>query len=588
MSDLFGRESIKSVLRVWHDSKKLGGHALARLKVVESQRVAGGYEPSAAGYGLALRQLLAEAVESLRPAGEEPANLPKHWRAYFIFTQRYIDGRSQAYVQERLAIGSRMYYREQNAAFDRLADLLREEEQSLTSDRTAPELLVPFLAPPRPPYELIGRDEELRQLKERLLPGGSLAISALNGLPGVGKTALAIELTNDAQVLEHFPDGVLWAGLGYQPDVMTILAEWGAALGIPANEIAPLSSLKQRAQALYRSIGRRRLLLVVDDAWQSDAALALKVGGPNCAHLLTTRLPDIAFDFAGDGAQSVHELSEADGLALLTRFVPQVVANEPDEARALVSAVGGLPLALILMGKQLQKVARRGQSRRLRKLLNQLQQTEKRLQLAQPVSPFEQQPSLPADVPLSLLASIEISDHALDEPARHALRALSIFPPKPNTFSEEAALAVMDDAEERLDTLYDAGLIEINDAERYTLHKVICDYATLNPSTERRAFYRQASTYFADFAQSNCCSSEGYRRLDLEWSNIKQVLQWALEQQEWSPFVTCVQGLTAPHLGVLGFLDARGYWQDATHFLEQALKGPKGKSRTLLIPAPTP
>jgi MoxR-like ATPase len=39
---------------------------------------------------------------------------------------------------------------------------------------------------------LIGRDKGLAQLKERLFAGKNLVLTALNGLPGVGKTTLAV------------------------------------------------------------------------------------------------------------------------------------------------------------------------------------------------------------------------------------------------------------------------------------------------------------------------------------------------------------------------------------------------------------
>ena len=155
-----------------------------------------------------------------------------------------------------------------------------------------------------------------------------------------------MELAHDEEVLERFKDGVLWAGLGYQPDLFALLGAWGSALGMSSEELAQLTDLRARAQAIHRKIGLRRMLLVVDDAWQSHAALAFKVGGPNCAYLLTTRQPDIAWDFASDCNQRVHELSEEDSMTLLANFAPKVVISQPDEARALVQAAGGLPLAL--------------------------------------------------------------------------------------------------------------------------------------------------------------------------------------------------------------------------------------------------
>src|SRR5579863_7578399 len=88
--------------------------------------------------------------------------------------------------------------------------------------------LGPILDPAIPPppageHGLVGRDELLRKLKERLLTGKRVAISALNGLPGVGKTALATALAHDEEVRAHFSDGILWAGLGYEPDVLGLL-----------------------------------------------------------------------------------------------------------------------------------------------------------------------------------------------------------------------------------------------------------------------------------------------------------------------------------------------------------------------------
>ena len=52
----------------------------------------------------------------------------------------------------------------------------------------------PFFAPLLPTYSLVGRDDLLHGLKQHLFGGENLALSALDGLPGVGKTALAVGL----------------------------------------------------------------------------------------------------------------------------------------------------------------------------------------------------------------------------------------------------------------------------------------------------------------------------------------------------------------------------------------------------------
>ena len=77
------------------------------------------------------------------------------------------------------------------------------------------------------------------------------------------------------------------------------------------------------------------------------------------------------------------------------------------------------------------------------------------------------------------VAVIAITDQWLPEPARKALYALSIFPPKPHTFTEEAALAVTASTTNELDILCDVGLLECN-GEYYTMHQVISDYAHIH------------------------------------------------------------------------------------------------------------
>ena len=54
------------------------------------------------------------------------------------------------------------------------------------------------------PTHFVGRDKLVQELVERLITTGSVAISA-EGLPGVGKTALAVALANDQKVRGVFP-----------------------------------------------------------------------------------------------------------------------------------------------------------------------------------------------------------------------------------------------------------------------------------------------------------------------------------------------------------------------------------------------
>ena len=278
---------------------------------------------------------------------------------------------------------------------------------------------------------LVGRDEVFTQLKERLCGGNHVGLTALNGLPGVGKTTLAVALAHDDDVLEHFHAGILWAGLGLRPNVPGLLSRWGTLLGIPAVAAARLTSIEAWSQTIRAAIGVRQMLLVVDDAWQIEEALAFKVGGPNCAYLLTTRFPQIALQFSGEDAIVLGELGEDDGFTLLARLAPEIVASDPQVAQALARSAGGLPLALHLMGKYLRTQAVGGQPRRVRAAMERLLAAEQRLRLSQPQAALERSPTLPADTPLSLQAMINVSDQQLNELARAALRGSRSFPPSP-------------------------------------------------------------------------------------------------------------------------------------------------------------
>ena len=415
---------------------------------------------------------------------------------------------------------------------------------------------VPFMAPQRPAYDLIGRKHILDELKEKIFSSGH-AITALQGLPGAGKTAVAIALVYDHELLSHFQDGILWAGLGRQPLVPAILAKWAKALGVPEAEIAEAKTIERSAELIHSAIGMSHMLIVVDDAWESESALAFKVGGPNCAHILTTRLPDVGLNFAGE-ILSVMELDENDGSQLLAHFLPNVFDPDAEEVRTLVRAVGGLPLGLVLMGRYLKFEAHSGQSRRFLSALDLLRSAQSRLLLSRPQGPLERHPSLPEATPLSLLAIIKISEEALDRPLAHSLRVLSLFPPKPNTFSEDAAVAATEASASALDVLTDSGLLESAGSGRYTMHQTISDYGKLNFSDQ--ASIERLATFYNGYLKQH---TSDFVSLEEEAANILEALNLASVHGLESLLVDGIRS-------VYPFLETRGAYDLAKPLLSQA------------------
>src|SRR5215217_164576 len=93
---------------------------------------------------------------------------------------------------------------------------------------------------------------------------GVLVISAIQGMGGIGKSTLAAALTHDPGVRGRFPDGILWATLGQQPELLPLLGGWVQALG--DYHFKPLG-VKTTTAHLRTLLQDRAALLVVDDAW---------------------------------------------------------------------------------------------------------------------------------------------------------------------------------------------------------------------------------------------------------------------------------------------------------------------------------
>jgi tetratricopeptide (TPR) repeat protein len=486
--DPFSRKALRQALRAWENSVQLGALPLASTQGADRRRRVAGYRDTPAGRGLAARDLVRCALDSLRPAPGDPDPADARWRGFLILTEQYVHGRRPDYLAESLSVARSTFDHEQAAAFERLGAILREwDERGLPADLVGPEARVasypvPSMAPRMPASPLLGREGLLDLCCERLL--GPPRLLVLSGLPGVGKTALAIALSHDRRVREAYPDGVLWAGLGQHPDLEAQLGAWGLALGWRMEELAALPAVEGRARVLQAALQARRLLVVLDDVWALQAASALQLGGPSSAHLITTRSPALAAEIAGEGALAVPELDLPSGRKLLGTYAVELPQDAVDR---LVQAVGGLPLALVLMGRHLRQEGRMAQSRRVETALARLQQPSVRMDLTEARPALEAQPSLAMETPVTLRRVIALSDAGLSEDSRQILSALAVFPPKPNTFDEPAALAVSGGGAGGWDALLDAGLVEATGGGRYALHPSVADYAAELGSTETAA-----------------------------------------------------------------------------------------------------
>jgi hypothetical protein len=203
------------------------------------------------------------------------------------------------------------------------------------------------------PKDYVDRPEIRQEIKSKLIDcsasrPGTLVVSAIYGLGGVGKSVMAAALAHDREVQEVCTDGVLWVTLGQNPDLLPCLYGWVQALGDYDFNPTTIDSASSHLRSLLRD---KKMLLVVDDAWYSDHVAPFQVGGEGCRVLVTTReahVPDA-------DRIDMDVMSEAESLELLLSKagVKSLRAEDAEKARKLVAVVGGLPLALDLAGTQI-------------------------------------------------------------------------------------------------------------------------------------------------------------------------------------------------------------------------------------------
>ena len=200
-----------------------------------------------------------------------------------------------------------------------------------------------------------GRSIELQRLTallDNMASVGTMVISAVDGMPGIGKTALAVHWAH--QVADRFPDGQLYVNLrGFDPGGLPVPAVEAIrgfldAFGIPAEQIP--QSLDAQA-SLYRSrLARRRVLVVLDNARDVEQVRPLLPGSPGCLVLITSRNQLTGLIAEGAHPLTLNLPSNAEAQQLLERRLgSDRLAAEPMSARSIIDLCGRLPLALSIV-----------------------------------------------------------------------------------------------------------------------------------------------------------------------------------------------------------------------------------------------
>ncbi|MFL9453848.1 MULTISPECIES: NB-ARC domain-containing protein [Nostocales] len=371
-----------------------------------------------------------------------------------------------------------------------------------------------FQAPPLPAH-FVDRPEYSQDLKNLLLKKSldnrTLAVTAIHGLGSVGKSTITAALAHDEDIQVHFCDGILWATLGQQPDVLSLLSGWVQALGDynfkPTSTDAATNHLRT---LLYD----KAVLLVVDDAWDTKHAQAFNVGGSKCQVLVTTREGAIA-KVLGASIYSLDVMKPSQAIELLTKKLGRdMIGTECQEAETLAKEVGYLPLALELAAAQIAS----GTSWAI--LLQDIQLEIARLKTFD--DPEARDMTDEASLKrLSLRASLNLSVQRLPEEERQNFIWLGVLPEDATiTHSMTVTLWNLEDERDATDTLEYLqskalllpGETLLNGTSTYRLHDLFHDLArNLLTAPEKPKRYGDLPGLGLKLSDAHCQFLERYR-----------------------------------------------------------------------------
>ncbi|WP_333738673.1 AfsR/SARP family transcriptional regulator, partial [Streptomyces sp. IBSBF 2806] len=179
---------------------------------------------------------------------------------------------------------------------------------------------------------------------------GTVVISAIGGMAGVGKTSLAVHWAH--RVADRFPDGRLYVNLrGFDPSGAVMepgeaVRGFLEALGVPPERVPHGVDAQS---ALYRSVlAGRKVLVVLDNARDADQVEPLLPASSGCLAIVTSR-DELSGLVAAHGAHSLilHPFDAGQARAFLVRRLGDArVAAEPEAADEISRLCAGLPLAL--------------------------------------------------------------------------------------------------------------------------------------------------------------------------------------------------------------------------------------------------
>ena len=319
---------------------------------------------------------------------------------------------------------------------------------------------------PRDKAAFTGRRHELNRLRTfvtaALGTGQVMAVQAIDGMAGVGKTALAVHLAH--QLADQFPDGQLFMPLHAHTanqapaDPAEVLYTLLTTMGVPAQRIP--AGVDARAAMWRDHLVGRKVLLVLDDAASHQQVEPLLPASDGCLVLVTSRQRLTALDAE---VTSLNTLPRRDAETMFTRLSGRR-AGPADAAKVaeVVRLAGYLPLAISLLAGRL----RHRDTWTVAHLATDLRLTRGRLLEIQAED-------------VAVAAAFDLSYRNLPADQQRFFCCLGLHPGTELDMHGAAALAdvPVSVAVDHLDALYNDHLLDESAPGRYRMHDLVRDYA---------------------------------------------------------------------------------------------------------------
>ncbi len=338
-------------------------------------------------------------------------------------------------------------------------------------------------------YKPVERRDKLEELKAKVLsevapltsgePSSPSRHICLHGMPGAGKTVLAVALCNDSDVRKTFKGKIVWVTLGKGLGESQLSEKQGEiARGLRLKPFRQPSSVDANRGELNSLLEQTKCLLVFDDAWEEKDVESICTPGPHGIILVTTQKKELVFEL--NAASFPLLLPDKETAWQILRYWSKCASEDlPPAAKAVAKECGNLPLALAMCGS----LARKGMSW---EKLNDILKNANLRAIAQRMPQYKEFPNL-----LKVLqASVDdIPREGIDYLARFL--DLAIFPEdthipvsvvqrvwiKAGLLPEEAEVVILE--------LEGRSLIEYyRDEEAISLHDLFLDYCRGRPKAE--------------------------------------------------------------------------------------------------------